>query len=161
MKQFTKGFLMFMLTLGAILALGSKLEAQTKIDSNLLPAKKKEVKDDIKVKVLVLLNNEYLESDDIIIELVNMTEKTNNTSIITSDFTMFLKRNNHYLINITKSGYNKRGILINTTCPDYEDWTINLTLRLTSGGKNDIAGVLYYDEKTLSFETKPYPITKK
>ena len=59
MKQFTKGFLMFMLTLGAILGLGSKLEAQTKIDSNLLPAKKKEVKDDIKVKVLVLLNDEY------------------------------------------------------------------------------------------------------
>ena len=160
MKQLAKGFLMFMLTLGAILALGFKLEAQNKynrVDSNLLPAKKKEVRDDIKLNVKVLFDNLDFESNSVKITIQNLMENTENTTYITDNFKMFLKRETYYCIILSHHGYNERKFLINTTCPNDEDWTINLTMRLYSDKPNDIAGVIYYDTHTLNFETKPFP----
>lgn len=151
-----KYLLYYILSLGFILGLGYNLEAQKKLDSNLVKAQKNEVKDDIRLMVNITFDDHIMETDDVQLSLVNMNENHKMSVTINQNFTLFLKRNTKYELVINHKGYAQRIVLIDTDCPKYENWTIKLGLNLFSDQPNDLAGLIYFDYSLDKFISQPF-----
>lgn len=146
----------YILSLGFILGLGYKLEAQKKLDSNLVKAQKNEVKDDIRLMMNITFDGHNMETDDVKLSLVNMNDDHKMAVQINQNFTLFLKRNTKYEIVINHKGYSQRIVLVDTECPKSENWTIKLSLDLFSDQPNDIAGMIFFDYPLDKFVSQPF-----
>ena len=151
-----KYLLYYILSLGFILGLGYNLEAQKKLDSNLVKAQQSEVKDDIRVMVNITFDGHYMETNEVELSLVNMTSNHHTSININQNFTLFLKRETKYSVEIKHKGYSERIVLIDTNCPNNQNWTIKLSLDLFSDQPNDIAGIIFFDKQLDKFVSQSF-----
>lgn len=153
MKKFFTGVTITMIIAAVFLLLGTT-NAQNRFDSNLVKISKHATyEDDIKVNVKVMLNDEYTETDEVVIKIKNNSVGITHTITINQDFTVFFRYDTEYTITFSHKGFYSRVIHINTECPKSEIWVIDLTMRLYNDREAPNAGYIYYNKDRESFET--------
>lgn len=159
MKKFIQGIVITLIMAITIFTLGASLNAQNRFDSSLKPMAMKHKyghDNDIKVVFQIYLNEQSIETTGVVIQLTNIKTKSVSSILINDNFSVYLLPDQMYAVKITHPGYNAKTILINTTAPNTFNWEIKASMYLYSGKPDEIAGVLYYDEKTDNFEIGPY-----
>lgn len=132
-----------------ILSLITSLDAQIKnYDTNIAY-----LKEDVKVNIMVRLQDELIETDGVEFTSYCYTNKEEYTIILNNDFTVYLRSDSEYILTFTHKGFNKRSILINTTTPDTSRYVIDLTIRLYNNQPGGIMGSLFYDKTIDNFQS--------
>ncbi len=106
--------------------------------------------DEVKVSFNILINDHKIESDDIVLEIANVTKDAYSKQVVTDDFNGFFKYDRIYIIRISAPGYCKKTIELSTHCPK-DNYNLFLNFNLKPNEPDQYMGKLAYNENIKGF----------
>mgnify|MGYP003404177778 FL=1 len=133
-------FLCGIFILAAVLLGKTNAKAQEPIDNT----------DEIKITFDIYIDNQKIESDNIVLEIANLNKEVYSKAIVTDNFNGFFKYNREYILRISTPGHCKKTIELSTYCPK-SNYNLSINFNLTKDTPDQYMGKLAYNEEIKGF----------
>lgn len=133
-------FIYGILIIAAVLLGKTNAKAQVPVDNT----------DEIKITFNVFIDNQKVESDDILLELSNIDKQVYSKAIVTDNFNGFFKYDRIYVLRVSCPNHCKKSIILSTYCPR-SNYTLSVNFNLVKDAPDQYMGKLAYNKEIKRF----------